>query len=301
MVNSSSSSPDAPVAKSRPRISLSAHTDRVERIATELIDSPAIEHRLKAHGLDTANRSRLVKLASIAASYHDTGKAHPDWQARCLNGKTPPPHSARSAFYTFAARESLNRSDDEISAVILAILHHHTPFATDHMKPRTIDGLGSLTGPAGDEMLDNLHAAGYPDVSFTTEEIQKFKTHLKYCREELTPSQQQEQYQRFGFLVTVLRAVLIQADQYASAREKGSEASLPKQLTPADISLHEPLRPFQKQIENSVTQSLLGLAGCGEGKTQTAFQWGKRMIESGKADRLIFAMPTQITTNNLLF
>lgn len=300
MATNSSSSPETPIAKSRPQITLRAHSERVKDIATSLIDAPVLDDRLNTFDIETVDRTRLRDLVGFAAEYHDTGKAHPDWQARCLAGDTPPPHSARSAVYTLAAVRSLDWFDLEKLAVILAVLHHHTPFAAEHMQAETALRQLKLAGEKGDTMVANLESAGYPAVSLNTETVSQLQTHLKFCREQLTASRQPEQYQHLGFLVTVLRAALIQADHYASAQEKNQDTSRPQPLTTADVSLYESLRPFQQQIADSLTDHLVGLAGCGEGKTQTAFQWGKRMIAEDRADRLVFAMPTQVTTNNLL-
>lgn len=299
MGNDLSSLPDdAILAKSSPPVELAAHADHVADIAPTLLDSEAVGSRLDAFGVETLDRDRLCTLARIAAQYHDTGKAHPEWQTGCRTGGALPPHSARSAVYTFAAGRTLDLTPKEVRAIILAILHHHTPATQEHMQVVTSLTDLNVTGDAGESMLANLQQAGYPVVGIDRRTCEQFRTEVKRCRESLRVST--AEYQHLGLLVSLLRAALIQADHYASAREQGREAGLPYQLEPDDIDLYESLRPFQRQIEQTNAQRLLGLAGCGEGKTHTALQWAQQTIDQGHADRLVFAMPTQVTTNNLL-
>jgi CRISPR-associated helicase Cas3 len=170
------------------------------------------------------------------------------------------------------------------------------------MRPHTVIEAGDVTGKSGRVMVDNLTGVGYPSVTLDGDTVTEFRQAVLVAR-ELRPGkpEQQELYRALGLLITLIRSILIQADHYTSAHEKGGKISVPQGLKAAEISLYEDsLRPFQEKIQANLSRHLIGLAGCGEGKTHSAFQWGKEMITQEEADRLVFAMPTQVTTNNLL-
>jgi CRISPR-associated endonuclease/helicase Cas3 len=54
---------------------------------------------------------------------------------------------------------------------------------------------------------------------------------------------------------------------------------------------------FQEQLAETDTERVVVLAPCGRGKTEGALLWFLRQRTLGNCDRLIFAMPTQVTSN----
>lgn len=325
------------IAKSRPQdnpITLSTHLASVAQAARQFADSPAVEHRLESidAGIDLDGLLHLVERAGL---YHDIGKAHPEWQTVCwelvddpTSNRRLPAHSARSAAYAYHAVNEASLSDRidvgrpaihdaypalryEV-ALVLAVLHHHTSLTNGRMDTTNarIYDLSSI----GDEMIANLHrtisertgdegdSAGsivdpalFPDVSVSVsgERLSEFVEWFDGADRDVRIE--------IGYITSTIRSCLIQADHYTSARESGSRTGWPRILEPDMISLypHENLRPFQRRINDGGSRELLGLAGCGEGKTHSALQWGDRMVHEGRADRLVFAMPTRATSNNL--
>jgi CRISPR-associated endonuclease/helicase Cas3 len=55
--------------------------------------------------------------------------------------------------------------------------------------------------------------------------------------------------------------------------------------------------PFQEQLAQTEAERVVLLAPCGRGKTEGALLWFLRQRELGKCDRLVLAMPTQVTSN----
>lgn len=304
MVNDSSSSREL-WAKSEPPVSLPEHAASVASTTVRLLDSPVVTERLDACGATAeVSRERIQDLGRLAGQLHDAGKAHPDWQAAChdlargddVEQEQLPPHSARSALYAFAAVQERGLPRLQGIAVSLAILHHHTPLISRSMRAdrisRSVDDLSGLA-----EMCDALSAANFPPVTIDKGIRDSFLNAVSHYH-ALEP--REDEHRPLGTLVTILRSALVQADHHASAEVGGGVASLPRALAPTDLTLFETLRPFQERIDEVSDPRLIGLAGCGEGKTHSALQWGQRMIAEGRANRLIFAMPTQVTTNNLL-
>ena len=303
MVSNLSSSPEL-LAKSDPPVPLTKHSKSVAAITAELVDTPIVWDRLERNEVvDEVDPRQIRDLGYLAGQLHDTGKAHPEWQNAChaaLNGSYDhgsfPPHSARSALYAFSIVRDRGLPPLQGIAVVLAILHHHTPLTAERMQTKQIrESVSDLD--TIDRMCDTLESAGFPTIDIDRQIRDSFLNAVSHYH-SLEP--RESDHQPLGTLVTLLRTALIQADHHASARATGSEAPLPTALETDDLSLFDSLRPFQQRVDSVDSDHLVGLAGCGEGKTHSALQWGRRMVDEDRANRLVFAMPTQVTTNNLL-
>jgi CRISPR-associated helicase Cas3/CRISPR-associated endonuclease Cas3-HD len=313
MVDTEHPRTDTLYAKSDPLILFDPHSQAVADATVAALDSPAAARATHPARIPL---DRLRTLAALAGLLHDTGKLHPDWQAGCRqaiatgeSGRLPF-HSSRSALIAFhLTRSSVGipgldapLSSVERMAIILSILHHHTQISERNQRPDA----GLIAPTDIDDLLDPLGRTETFDEwtlpRDTAGSIQQFRQAIERVREL---SKASERFRRIASLTTVLRSALIQADHHASSKpDDGPDAPLPTSLTEDTLTFYDEFRPFQQAVADRLTASapcsrLCGLADCGAGKTQTALQWGDAQRQAGAADRLVIAMPTRTTSNNL--
>lgn len=304
-------------AKSNPPYTLRRHSyDVASKTKEFILQYP--EDRLSEYGAKTEN---IEELAWIAGFYHDLGKANPNWQKwvhskirdrtndKYFKGQNvyhklqesddnvrKPKHSAISAVITVSILQKNKFSHlckIEKDAIFLAILHHHTDWTSDNMVYKK-----EINGKAKDiqKTVDNI-----PD-EFYDKPIHNVKQMMRKARSvrNQADSREGKEWNKTRKTALLLYAGLRQSDWKESGRIKGDSPSFPTPFKSDDIVEFDSMREFQEKIKaNSENECLLGLAGCGEGKTYSALLWGQKQVEIDNLNRLIFAMPTQVTTNNL--
>jgi CRISPR-associated endonuclease/helicase Cas3 len=261
-------------------ITLDDHTRHVDEEGAYLLDArPFVcEKYVRLTG------KNLRQSLHLCACWHDAGKAEDDWQGRCQEdyklwkqGK-PTFHLRKGGIrHEMASLLRLQKSGVTYGrAELVSIAAHHN----------------KLSRRAEKRWSDNLH--GQKAFLPLWEALQIWNNEFRLNDPASFAAAIRKRYLYDG-----PRALLQLADHRASAKEGGDDVP---PLLPFDYEFkfsNNP-RPVQKIIEELWDEPLAILrAPTGAGKTDAALLWAKHQIDSGRADRLVIAMPTRFTANAL--
>src|SRR5690554_731540 len=238
----------------------------------------------------------LRKRLNGAIKFHDAGKAHPIWQNACqkdyeLYRKWS--ELNKDSFQQFSKKNkdlagknlrssgvrheiaSLDKhfKDGFSQPVKVAIAAHHSKLSRKHENRWTDNSSGINSSKLWSEFV-GLNGC--------------FRNYHEFKEAVL------KHYEFSG-----VRAYLELADHRASAREN---ENIVLDFTP--FSYHFPKEWQKRNVQILAEQFsddelLLLRAPTGAGKTDACLLWASKQIESGKAERLIIAMPTRFTSNAL--
>ena len=239
---------------------------------------------------DFCNGKSLFKRATIAAKYHDEGKKHPKWQEACKKDF----EEFKKTNYKILKANHLKKVNlrHEIHSLIL-------------LKKKDFSDPVKAAIAAHHKKLSHRHQSRWSDDELNG--AQELWTHFKkisnqfYTKENLVGNL--EDIVKSFYEFSGVRYFTQLADHRASIKENLKESD---RFVP-DIKNFEYTFPIdwekrnvQKIVEENFSEELLLLrAPTGAGKTEASLLWAKKQIESGKADRLVIAMPTRFTSNAL--
>ncbi|NUN08695.1 MAG: CRISPR-associated helicase Cas3' [Ignavibacteriaceae bacterium] len=257
-------------------ISLKDHTAHVLAEAERLLSARPfyVKKYKQVTGLD------LSDLLMQSITYHDKGKMHTKWQNACardyeeflkngiVNGtnlmKADLRHEFASIDYCEKNKISLQNE------ALVAIAAHHAKLGVSFQKRLERQGWRSIFN-----RIQKLNNSLY-----TLNGINLEKTF------------------RWKYRFSGPRALLQFCDHRASAAEDGNKI-LPLDEFEYRFSYEKKNRV--QELAESLAEEQMSLlrAPTGAGKTDAALLWAKKQIENGRADRLVFAMPTRFTANAL--
>jgi CRISPR-associated endonuclease/helicase Cas3 len=268
------------LAKPTLNISLQEHTDNVISEARAVLASwPYVVDKYRSlTGKD------LQKRVVTAATYHDVGKEHSNWQGACQKDheifqrtlRENDMFHLRNANFRHEIASLLDPKLGQLSdPVKVAIAAHHGKLAEDAAHRWEQHGEISLA----------------------------LWSHFKGIKNKVTrDSGAKDEKLRHAILsryeMSGPRSLLQLADHRASARE--SSQSVPDWKSFEYTFPFDSKRGVQSLLDDFKDQPFTVLrAPTGSGKTDTALLWAQHQINIKRADRLVIAMPTRFTSNSL--
>lgn len=231
-------------------------------------------------------------------------------------------------FYGFYLLKGFDypRLFDEYPLELAAILGHHTQLysglydglddykAPEYLEEEINDFLSQIYKKYRKLGFDEYFALG----EFSLLAIPKYRTiKAKRARNSLI-TKKFEDKEKIKSIFTYLFSILQTCDDYSSVEfsdfvggYEGDERFFGSVMRKASrytlvLDIEDPVETvlgqnkpyrFQKEIyENAATNSLL-FAPCGRGKTEAALLWASKIMETYNRNKIIFAMPTQTTSN----
>jgi CRISPR-associated endonuclease/helicase Cas3 len=268
------------LAKPTLDISIEEHTDNVKNEAQNILASrPFIIKKYKERtGKD------LAKRVLTAVKYHDIGKGNVLWQEACkadydIFKRTKNPakmHHLRKANFRHEIGSLLTKGLDKLSdQVKVAIGAHHGKLAESDYHRWEDDR------QKGKELWKYFKGLKNKEVFLDGTTDHKIKNTVRLRYEYDGP-----------------RYLLQLADHRASAKEEG--IVIPDLRSFSYSFPYKEKRGVQLKIDELKDETFAILrAPTGSGKTDASLLWAKYQIDSGRADRLIIAMPTRFTANAL--
>ena len=230
------------------------------------------------------NGNDLLALTLKAIQWHDAGKKHPCWQNACQadfrawkNGRTGTNLRGAGIRHEIASLARMLKHDPDVSPIIqVAVASHHGKLSIRHEKRWKEDVNGEF------KHLWKLFVSLSGEVEYASDFGSDFDEAILRRYEYAGP-----------------RSLLQLCDHRASAAEEGKSL----------VEIKPFIYGFPQEWERRGVQKIIsGLqdepvallrAPTGAGKTDAALLWAKHQIESGRADRLVVAMPTRFTANSL--
>jgi len=302
-------------------VTLEAHTDDSKEALREIFSrySDLIKNWCEKNNVQYNTFKRGIELA---IHYHDFGKASRGWQNKCRevrNGKNVnlPPHAPYSGYFFVDELKNYHREGLFRFIPFLVTVSHHSLLVEgswDSLKTNVsfyTDLLKKYNNECNiSNKLKNWKIGMYKNW------LERIKNKLQRNKNPKIEGENAVNTQ-FKAEYAIMLSLLTIADNVASEFEESkketieeivdnklpSPKTIAKKLDENKFDQHTYIQKKTKdflETENNSIQPLLIEAPCGEGKTWTSLMIARRLFEEDIINRVIFALPTQVTTNNML-
>ena len=317
-----------PLAKTHNKIfqTLQGHTEDALKILKSYIDR---NHQIIEQFCNRwdIGKSRLIRSLFLTVYFHDIGKLTEQFQKNIREGKHSQhyPH-ALYGFYLLSHAKMPQLMD--VSVELAAILGHHTQLYRglyedpgEFGKPRFLkDELTKFTAKM-ESAYKNLGFDTYFKLNpIKLNDTPKYRsiTVRKHRKSLMNNINQYPDKIKLKSIFTFLFSILQTCDDYASVAfskyiEENAGISTCSDSILKDgseyvpiLNVNEPLRrvlgnktpyKYQEEIYSNAHPFSMLFAPCGRGKTEAALLWALKIMRDYSRNKIIFAMPTQTTSN----
>lgn len=291
---------------------LKEHTEDSLKISDYLIsvNKDLLENWGKLNNVDI---NYIFKGIQTAAIFHDFGKGTLKWQKEALKQEPHlPPHAPYSGYFLF-------QNEDDICSLLACISHHSLLTESSFEMVPYPDSFN-------EKNLNQLANEFNYKISFDKSWKDYFENIKKFKRDSQLPKFRNKWNNqidtKFKAKYCLILSYLTASDGIASKIEEEnlldktnenlkkwfpSPQDIYKEIT--EIEGNKKLTEIQRNVLDELFQSsnifdlskfLRIEAPCGEGKTLAALLASKELLKQNVINKVIFTLPTQVTTNNMV-
>ena len=289
--------------------SLKEHTEDSLKVLNHLlfINNELLENWGKLNDIDTIG---LLKSLRNSTFFHDFGKGALKWQDESLKEEPHlPPHAHYSGYF-------LSQNEKDIYALLTCISHHSLLTESSFERIEYPDTFN-------EHYLNHLTNDYGHDISFDLSWKTYFENLKRFKRKSQHPKIRKKWIgainTKFKAQYCLLLSYLTISDGIASKIEEENiniDENL-KKWFPSPTNIYNQISEVEgekqfteiqrKVLNNFCSPDIFDLvkplrieAPCGEGKTLAALLAAKELLKENIINKVIFTLPTQVTTNNMV-
>lgn len=306
-------------------IALSKHTDDCKKVLGCIIENQkAVICNWCAR--NNADYETFVKDLEFVMHYHDFGKATNKWQEnarRMARGENVdlPVHAIYSGYLMANDERTMKSSSINDSIPLLVCNSHHSLMTNSSWEKAPLLNTEDINS----RYLQNYNKeSGYGEINLTIswqdylESLLRFRNDShrdKFRGKDESKPINSHFKARYCFMLSLITA----ADGIASnLEEKGMcderfkdevnkllpNPKIISEKISSAVDVKDPTEIQRMVLRNTCSSAngykpLIIEAPCGEGKTLASLLWAKKLFDNGLINRVIFTLPTQITSNNM--
>jgi len=299
--------------KSEKQISLEQHTNDCKEVLNVYLNNHNEVIKKFCNRLDI-NYDTFIRGLKLATHYHDFGKSSKKWQEKCKKiideneNINLPQHGPLSGLFMGDDLKKYNRKPPYKFIPLLCSLSHHSLL---------LDGSWENLSVPENYYFDYLEKynrrSGYSNIgknhsSYLERLIQIKKYFQQQKRKRKIPIEFKAEYCLMLIALTSFDNIASKAENECKPTQKIFNKKIPEPLEIFKVldkinyqnltNIQQRLKKLIKNKKNSHDNLILE-GPCGEGKTWASLMYAKHLFRNGNINKMIFALPTQITTNNM--
>jgi len=279
------------------------------------------------------DKESFLRSLFVTVYLHDIAKLTAEFQKNIRNGKSSSryPH----AYYALSSLNAVELPNLlNVPLEKTAILGHHRQLSNSLYENYTVFGVPSFLQDSIEDFIKKskmIHSEllfdkwfRFNGLEIRSEELKKFTPVLlrKYRKNVINETSSFEDKEKIKSVFCYLLSILKICDYYSSADFSEFISRYNGTNTEFNSTIEEPAKYILRPCSENISERILnghdpyyyqrdevgGLCGdvpffgllfapCGRGKTETALIWALKAVKKYRRNKIVFAMPTQITSN----
>lgn len=288
--------------------SLEQHIDDCKKIMDVFLESKEKLLKNKLKSLDK-EYDLFIKNIYKSVIFHDFGKATNQWQEKCKQEDNLPIHALFSGYFLSIIKKNSNLIP------LLVVISHHSILSENSFSCNlnnelnfNEDVIAYITGLA---KKYGFNINKYDNLNNYINKLNKFKERSQHPKHRSLENKESIINIFFKAEYCLMLTYLTKIDGLASCYEDKNKKINLNEIKNRflssesicsiikDTSKNKTLTEIQYGVLNEPCRQLILEAPCGEGKTLAALLFSQFFFEKNLIDKIIFVLPTQVTSNNM--